>query len=141
MAHYLFNYFDGDRRQASALLRAKMWGVGRDEQHRDALAPGDLALIFLPSPDAEFIGRVELATAFHEWTASEAEAYPGDADGGVLLANVDEWDVALSMDSVVHRIDPTGSNPIVQENAAAGFAAGVVLITAAEYESALALRG
>jgi hypothetical protein len=32
MAHYLFNFSDGDREQAAALLRAKMWGsvVTRD---------------------------------------------------------------------------------------------------------------
>jgi hypothetical protein len=57
----------------------------------------------------------------------------------VLLAHVEEWDPAVPMDQVVRRIDPTGSNPIVQANAAAGFSAGVVLITAREYESALAL--
>lgn len=30
MAHYLFNVSDGDQEQAAALLRAKMWGIGRD---------------------------------------------------------------------------------------------------------------
>ena len=42
------------------------------------------------------------------------------------------------MDAVVQRIDPTGANPIVQGNAAVGFRMGVVLITADEYENALA---
>ena len=140
MAHYLFNLSHGDRRQATALLRAKMWGVGRDERHRDALAPGDLALIFLPAPVEEFIGCAELATAVHEWTPSEAAAYPGDSAAGVLLASVDEWDLAVPMESVVQRIDPTGSNPIVQTNAAVGFRMGVVLITADEYQNALALN-
>ena len=139
MAHYLFNVSGGDRRLAGALLRAKMWGVGRDEPHRDALAAGDLALIFLSAPGAEFIGRAELATGVHEWTPSEADAYPGDSESGVLLAHVDEWDPGVSMDAVVQRIDPTGSNPIVQANAAVGFRMGVVLITADEYESAVAL--
>ena len=55
MAHYLFNFSDGDRQQATVLLRANMWGVGRDERYRDALAPGDLALIFMPSGGV-FIG-------------------------------------------------------------------------------------
>jgi hypothetical protein len=41
IAHYLFNFSDGDRQQAAVLLQAKMWGVGRHERHRDALAPGD----------------------------------------------------------------------------------------------------
>jgi hypothetical protein len=139
MAHYLFNLSGGDRREATALLRARMWGVGRDERHRDALAPGDLALIYLPPPEAAFIGRAEIATAVHEWTPSEAEAYPGDSASGVLLAHVDEWDPAVRMETVVQRIDPTGSNPIVRANAAFGFRDGVVLITADEYDNALAV--
>ena len=44
MAHYLFNFSDGVRQRATGLLRARMWGVGRYERHRDTLAPGDLAL-------------------------------------------------------------------------------------------------
>jgi hypothetical protein len=139
MAQYLFNFSDGDRQQASLLLQAMMWGVGGGERHRDALAPGDLALIFLPAPEAEFIGRVELATAVHDWTPSEAEAYPGDSPSGVLLSHVEVWDTAVPMDTVVQRIDPTESNPLVQANAEAGFPMGVVRITGDEYEAALAL--
>jgi hypothetical protein len=138
MPHYLFNFADGDREQAS-LLRARMWGIGRQERYRDALAPGDLALIYLPAPEAEFIGRAELATAVHDWSASEAEAYPGDSPSGVLLSHVEEWDPAVSMATVVQRIDPTASNPLVQENAAAGFRTGVSRITDGEYENALDL--
>jgi hypothetical protein len=139
MAHFLFNFSDGDRHQVTVLLQAKMWGVGRPERHRDALAPGDLALIYLATPEAEFIGRAELATAVHDWTPSEAEAYPGDSPSGVLLAHVEEWDPAVPMDAVMQRIDPTASNPRVQANAAAGFRMGVVRITGDEYETALAL--
>jgi hypothetical protein len=139
MAQYLFNFSDGDRQQATVLLQAMMWGVGRHERHRDALAPGDLALIYLPAPEAEFIGRVELATAVHDWTPSEAEAYPGDSPCGVLLSHVEVWDPAVPMDTVVQRIDPTASNPHVQANAATGFRMGVVRITGDEYETALAL--
>jgi hypothetical protein len=139
MAHYLFNFSEGHRQQATVLLQAKRWRVGRQERHRDALAPGDLALIYLPAPDAEFIGRAELATAVHDWTPSEAEAYPGDSPSGVLLSHVEEWDPAVPMDSVVQRIDPTAANPLVQANAAAGFPMGVVRITGDEYETALAL--
>jgi hypothetical protein len=139
MPHYLFNVADGDREQASLLLRARMWGIGRQERYRDALAPGDLALIYLPAPEAEFIGRAELATAVHDWSASEAEAYPGDSPSGVLLSHVEEWDPAVSMATVVQRIDPTASNPLVQENAAAGFRTGVSRITDGEYENALDL--
>lgn len=115
-------------------------GVGRHERHRDALALRDLALIYLPAPEAEFIGRAELATASHDWTPSEAEAYPGDSPRGVLPSHVEEWDRAVPMDAVVQRIDPTASNPRVQANAADGFRMGIVRITADEYESALALR-
>lgn len=139
MPHYLFNFADGDREQASLLLRARMWGIGRQERYRDALAPGDLALIYLPAPEAEFIGRAELATAVHDWSASEAEAYPGDSPSGVLLSDVEEWDPAVPMATVVQRIDPTASNPLVQENAAAGFRTGVSRITDGEYENALDL--
>ena len=116
-----------------------MWGVGRGERHSDALAPGDLALIYLPAPEPEFVARAELATAVHDWSPSELEAYPGDSPSGVLLAWVEEWDPVVPMDAVVRRIDPTGSNPYVQANAAAGFRSDVVRITDDEYEAALAL--
>jgi len=124
LAHYLFNFTAGDRQQARALLRAKTWGVARGERHGDVLAPGDLALIYVEA-EAEFIGRVELATA-----ARDCE---------VSLAWVEEWDPGVTMDAVVQRIDPTASNPYVQANAASGFQADVVLITADEYEAAVAL--
>ena len=122
MAHYLFNFSAGDREQARALLQAKTWGVARDERYGGALAPGDLALIYVPT---DFIGRAELATAVRE--------------GEVALAWVEEWDRAVPMDAVVQRIDPTGSNPYVQANAASGFQSEVVEITADEYEAAVAL--
>jgi len=140
MAHWLFNFFDGNREQATALLRAKMWGVGsRDEGHRDPLGAGDLVLIYLPAPEREFIGRAELATAVHDCTPSEAEAYPGESPSGVLLSYVEEWEPAVPMDTVVQRIDPTSSNPLVQANAAAGFRYAVVRITDDEYEATVAL--
>lgn len=119
--------------------RRRCRGVGRHERHRDALGPGDHALIYLPAPEAEFIGRVEIATAVHDWTPSEAAAYPGDSPSGVLLSHVEEWHPAVPMDTVVQRIDPTASNPLVQANAAAGFRMGVVRITGDEYGAALAL--
>jgi hypothetical protein len=59
----------------------------------------------------------------------------------VVLAHVEEWDPPVPMAAVVERIDPTGSNPLVQANAAAGFDAGVVLITGSEYEGAVAISG
>ena len=51
---------------------------------------------------------------------------------GVLLAQVEEWDPPVPMDIVLSQIDPA-------ENAKADFAAGVVRITASEYETALAV--
>jgi hypothetical protein len=75
----------------------------------------------------------------HEWTTSEAAAYPVESPSGVVLSEVEEWEPAVSMDAVVLRIDPTGSNPLVQENAAAGFGMGVVRITRDEYEAAVGL--
>ena len=114
-------------------------GVGRNEEHWDALAPGDLALIYLSAPEAECIDRAELATRVHDWTPAEATAYSGDSVSGVLLAHVEERDRPLPMDAVLRRIDPTASNPLVQTNAAVGFRTGVVRITGDEYEIALAL--
>ncbi|HZT09792.1 MAG TPA: hypothetical protein VFB09_02035 [Actinomycetota bacterium] len=132
MAHYLFNFIPASREQATALLRVGMWGIDAGEPHGNALAPGDLSLIYLGAPDLEFIGRVELASAVQAWTPSEAQMYPGDSPGGVLLAQVEEWDPPVPMSAVLSQIDPA-------ENARAEFEAGVVRITAGEYETAIAV--
>ena len=139
MAHYLFNFVEGDavkgpglRDQATGFLRVRMWGIDADEPHRKALIPGDLVLFYLGAPEREFIGRAELASASHDWTSSEAQVYPGDSPGGVLLAQVEEWDPPVPMRTVLSQIDPA-------ENAKADFQAGVVRITANEYETALAV--
>jgi hypothetical protein len=139
VAHYLFNFVKGDgakgsppREQAAGFMRLRMWGIDADERHRNALAPGDLILIYLGAPEREFIGRAELASAAHDWTPSEAEAYPGDSPGGVLLAQVEEWDPPVPMSAVLSELEPS-------ENAKAEFEAGVVRITANEYETALAV--
>jgi hypothetical protein len=117
-----------------------MWGVDADEPHRDAVAPGDLVLIYLAGPEREFIGRAELGSAVREWTPSEAHMYPGDSPSGVMLVQVEEWDPPVPMNAVLPRIDPTESDPYVQANAKAGFRTGVVRITAHEYETVLAVR-
>jgi hypothetical protein len=140
MAHYLLNVCGEDQEQAAALLRAKMWGIGVEEKHRDALAPGDLALIYLASPKQEFIGQAELASAVHDWTPAEADTYPGNSPGGVLLEHTGEWDPPVAMSAVLPRIDPDMSNPYVQQNARAGFQSGVVRISAHEYETVMAVR-
>ncbi len=147
MAYYLFNFSNRRRvrgrplrEQAAALLRVKMWGVDASEPHRAALASGDVALIYVGPPQRAFVGRAELGSAVREWTAAEAQVYPGDTQGGVLLAEVDEWDPPVPMQTIVRRIDPTGSNPYVQANARNGFQNGVVQITDHEYEAVLAVR-
>jgi len=146
VAHYIFNLVSADASERSRLreaaarsLRVAMWGIDEGERHRRALAPGDLVLVYLGPPAREFIGRAELATTVHDWTPPEAEVYPGDSPSGVLLSQVEEWDPAVPMATVVQRIDPSASNPYVQANAAAGFQRSVVLITGDEYEAAIAL--
>ena len=139
VAHYLFNFVRGDaakgsalREQAAGFLRLRMWGIDANERHANALAPGDLILIYLGAPEREFIGRAELASAVHDWTPSEAQVYPGDSPSGVLLAQVEEWAPPVPMNTVLSQIHPA-------ENAKADFQAGVVRITANEYETALAV--
>ncbi len=136
MAHYLFNFVNGEgsalREQAAGFLRVRMWGVDADERHRDALAPGDLVLMYVGAPERQFIGRAELASAVREWTPSEALVYPGDSPDGVLLALVEEWDPPVPMNTVLAQMDPS-------ENAKADFDIGVVRITAHEYATALAV--
>ena len=136
MAHYLFNV--GDRDAAEARLRAKLWGVGQDERHGDALAAGDLVLIHVAGPGGGLIGRAELASAVHAWSPSEAQAAADDAPSGVVLSDVERWERTVPMATVVARVDPTGSNPLVQANARDGFQAAVVRLTAGEYEAAVA---
>ncbi len=147
MGHYLFNFSKRHAakggslsEQAAASLRVKLWGVDADETHCDALAPGDLILIYLAEPERAFIGRAELGSAVRQWTPSEAQIYLGDSPSGVMLAQVEEWDPPVPMHAVLPRIDPTESNPRVQANAKAGFPTGVVRITAHEYETVLAVR-
>ena len=138
MAHYLFNFVTREaprgraHEQAIEFLRARMWGIAADEPHGDALAAGDLVLVYLAAPERNFIGRAELASAVHDWTPSEAHEYAGDSPSGVLLAHVEEWDPPVPMSAVLSQIDRS-------ENARADFEAGVVRITANEYETALAV--
>jgi hypothetical protein len=136
MQHFIFNLADGDRERAKSFLRAKRWVVSRDERHRDALAPGDLALVFV-ALTLEFVGRAEVKTTFLDPMPSEPATAP--AVSGVLLGDVEDWTHGVPLDLAVKRIDPTGSNPYVQANAA-GFRAGVVQITVKEYDIVVSLR-
>lgn len=139
VAHYLFNLVSNGaaqgpvlREQASGFLRVRMWGIEADEPHRNALAAGDLVLIYLGAPERKFIGRAELASAARDWTQSEAQVYPGDSLGGVLLVELEEWDPPVPMSAVLSQIDTA-------EGARADFEMGVVRITANEYETAVAV--
>jgi hypothetical protein len=115
VAHYIFNAAPGE--QAADLMQLGTWPVPADERHRDALAPGDHVLIYLGAPAREFIGRAELASA--------AES------GEVRLTHVENWKPPVPMSAVLARIE----SPIAR----ADFDAGVVLISAGEYETALAV--
>jgi hypothetical protein len=137
MQHFIFNLADGDRERAKSFLRAKRWVVSRDERHRDALAPGDLALVFV-ALTREFVGRAKLKTTFLDPMPSDPAA-SGPAVSGVLLGDVEDWTSGVPLDVAVRRIDPNGSNPYVQANAA-GFRAGVVQITVKEYDIVVSLR-
>jgi len=103
---------------------------GRATPHR--ACRGDLVLIYLGAPERKFIGRSVLASPAHDWAPSEAQVYPGDSPGGVLLAEFEEWDPPVPMSTVLSQIEPA-------ENARADFEAGVVRITANEYETAVAV--
>ena len=137
MQHFIFNLADGDRERAKSFLHAKRWVVSRDERHRDALAPGDLALVFV-ALTREFVGRAELKTAFLDPMPSDP-ILSGPAVSGVLLGDVEDWTSGVPLDVAVQRIDPERSNPYVQANAA-GFRAGVVQITVKEYDIVVSLR-
>jgi hypothetical protein len=136
--HVILNLQDGDQARAAALLRAQRWALGHDERHGSVLAPGDLVLIHVGRPRCEFVGSATLASALHDWTPAQAQACPDGGSGGVLLADVRTWPRAVTLQAAAARIDPDGTNPHVQANAA-GFRAGVVLITAGEYATVLAL--
>ena len=137
MQHFIFNLADGDRERARSFLHAKRWVVSRDERHRDALAPGDLALVFV-ALTREFVGCAELKTTFLDPMPADPTA-SGPAVSGVLLGEVEDWTSGVPLDVAVQRIDPKGSNPYVQANAA-GFHAGVVQITIKEYDIVVSLH-
>ena len=137
MQHFIFNLADGDRERAKSFLHAKRWVLSREERHRDALAPGDLALVFV-ALTREFVGRAELKTTFLDPMPTDP-ATSVTAVSGVLLGDVEDWTSGVPLTVAVQRIDPNGSNPYVQANAA-GFRAGVVQITVKEYDIVVSLR-
>jgi hypothetical protein len=58
-------------------------------RHRDALAPGDLALVFV-ALTREFVGRAEVKTTFLGPMPSDP-ATSSPAVSGVLLGDVEHW--------------------------------------------------
>jgi hypothetical protein len=137
MQHFIFNLAEGDRERAKAFLHAKKWAIGGEERHRDALAPGDLALVFV-ALTREFVGRATVTTAVLD-PMSLDPVTSGLAVGGVLLGDVEDWASGVPLEVAVQRIDPMGSNPYVQANAA-GFRAGVVQITVKEFDIVVSLH-
>ena len=137
MQHFIFNLAEGDRERAKGFLHAKRWVIGGEERHRDALAPGDLALVFV-ALTREFVGRAAVTSAFLD-PMSLDPVTSGPAVGGVLLGDVEYWTSGVPLDVAVQRIDPKGSNPYVQANAA-GFRAGVVQITVKEFDIVVSLH-
>ena len=132
MAHYLFNFLTAEeagastlREQAAVRMRRGLWGIDADERHRAALAPGDLVLVYVGAPLRSFIGRAELASAAEESTSA------GEAGYAVALAEVEAWDPPVPMSAVLARIPG--------DTARGDFEAGVVRITADEYETAVAV--
>jgi hypothetical protein len=125
MGHFLFNLATGDRDGADARLHDEIWEIGDDEPHRDAISTGDLVLIYVAGADGGFVGRAMVPAV--------ADAPPGC----VPLSDVERWGRPVPLRTVMARVDPTASNPVVQANARAGFNTGVVRITAGEYEAAL----
>lgn len=137
MKHFIFNLVDGDRGQAASFLHAKKWVVSREQRHHDALARGDLVLVFV-AVTKEFVGQATIETAFLDPIPVDSAA-SGPAVTGVLLADADVWTSDIPLAVAVQRIDPMGSNPYVQANAA-GFRSGIVQITAEEYDKVLSLH-
>ena len=123
MAHYIFNVVAEDTANGPALceravqlLRLRRWDIDAGERHHEALTTGDLVLIYAGAPARAFVGRAALASPVHE--------------GGVSLADIQEWTPPVPMAPVLSQIDRSGG-------ARADFDAGVVRITATEYETAL----
>jgi hypothetical protein len=62
MHRFIFNLLTATESGPSCSCARRVGGQPQ-EHHRDALAPGDLALVFV-AVTREFVGRVELKTTF-----------------------------------------------------------------------------
>ena len=70
--------------------------------------------------------------AVHDWTAAEAQVYPGNSPCAVSLTQVEEWDPPVPMRTVLSQIDQSAG-------ARADFEVDVVRITGEEYATALSV--
>ena len=131
MAYYILNVV-GDAWIVAGFLQAELWSVDAREPHRNALATGDLVLLYRGAPARAFAGRAVLASGARDWTSSEATRVPDDSAGGVLLTEIEAWVPPVPMSDVLAQIDRS-------QGARADFETGVVAITAGEYETALAV--
>jgi len=77
--------------------------VSRDERHRDALAAGDLVLVFV-ALTREFVGRAEIKTTFLDPMPPDPTP-SGPAVSGVLLGDIEDWTSGVPLDVAVQRID------------------------------------
>jgi hypothetical protein len=139
VASYLFNFSRKGaakgrtlREQAAELLEVKLWGIGAKTPNRNSLATGDRVLIYVGAPEYEFVGRAELASPTHEWSAAEAATYSGSFDSGVAFGRAEVWPHPVPMKSVLPQLALRESNP------GARFFSGVVRITQEDYETVVA---
>ena len=71
----------GSARTGHRASGVRMWGIDADEPHRDALAAGDLVLVYLAAPEREFIGRASLPQRFMIGRRPR-QGFPGDSRAG-----------------------------------------------------------
>jgi len=141
MAHYVFNFTRKNaakgrslRDQAAELLRVGLWGIGARTPNRDLLQPGDRVLVFVGSPEQEFVGHALLSTDVHEWTAAEKARYPGSWSSGVAFSEAEVWEHPLGLMSVWPGTSAATNNP------RGLFFAGVQGIVGEDFETILAGR-
>ena len=91
VAHYIFNLVAGDASRATGLMRARMWGVGAVEPHRDALAPGDLILVYLAAHER----KVPMSAVLAQIDRSAGAR--ADFETGVVRITAGEYETTLAV--------------------------------------------
>jgi len=137
--YYILNSVTGEGAQRTALreraaefLRVGMWGIDADEPHRDALAAGDLVLIIWGHPSGNSLAVPSLlqqSMLGHRQRHGCTRATPRAESCWLRSTN---GTPRVPMNIVLSHLDPAA-------NARADFEAGVVRITAHEYETVLAV--